>query len=280
MEKVYTIKEGHEIIEFIRNEIQNSWKDHDKIGISHLSIDSRALCGSDIYGLQFNGNNWDVLTINVGYFGKPKVENPPTNLIKSTEGYKYYEYSCNASIKLKTFLEKNPQWSSIDQWADVVHHKKGKFKYSGHNTDNRRVSVRLGDISYDISFPENEPNDRNLLTWVKPLEESLTTMHYRNIALDKAFNIKRGRSAWLDGVWFYYDYFDGKVEIYNASSSPNDWGYYKSITKLFDPKPDTMEKIANVIRTGDLEVSEVKFVDYRNVSSHRTLKYEEVACVS
>ena len=73
MNKVYSIKEDHPILEAIRQEILNSpgFK-RDIIGILPPSIDDRALCSGDVYGLKFNANNWDVLTINVGFFYNPK----------------------------------------------------------------------------------------------------------------------------------------------------------------------------------------------------------------
>jgi neutral trehalase len=63
-------------------------------------------------------------------------------------------------------------------------------------------------------------------------------------ALDITFNIKRGKSVWVEGIWFYYDYKDGLIEVYNASINCNSiW----SGIKLFEPKKDTYDKIKSEI---------------------------------
>ena len=275
MNKVYKIKRNHEIVEFIRQEIENSWGK--KVGISDLGIYDRALCGGDIYGLSFNANNWDVLTINVGVYTTPIVENPPTNLTK-LRGYDYYKYSTNCSIKLKTFLDRNPQWSKIDEWADLILLERKKCRYSGHNNKERRFNMSIQDgVNYIVSFPENEPDDKNLLEWTKPLEEILSVRYHRELGLDRALNIKRNKSVYVDGIWFKYDYFDGDVEICGANVSANDYGYsYKSIFNLFTPKPETLDKIAEEIRGADLEVKSVKFVEPRSHSKDIYLKYEDI----
>jgi hypothetical protein len=55
MNKVYTIKQDHPVIETIRQEILKSpGFNKDIIGICLPSIHDRALCGCDIYGLEFN----------------------------------------------------------------------------------------------------------------------------------------------------------------------------------------------------------------------------------
>lgn len=181
MKKVYNIKRDHEIVEFIRQEIENSWGK--KVGISDLDIYDRALCGGDIYGLSFNANNWDVLTMNVGVYTTPKVENPPTNLTNLTDrmnGYDYYKYSTNCSIKLKTFIDRNPQWSKIDEWADLILLERKKCLYYGHNSDDRYVTMSIqGGINYLVSFPETETDDKNILSWTKPLEEILSLRYHR-----------------------------------------------------------------------------------------------------
>jgi hypothetical protein len=86
--------------------------------------------------------------------------------------------------------------------------------YRGHNTEERRAAIERPDgKSYWVDFPDDEPNDKNLLTWIKPIVESLTISYWRDIALDKTFNIKREQCVWVEGLWFSYDYKDGVVWI-------------------------------------------------------------------
>ena len=274
MKKIYTIKKDHPVLEVIRQEILKSpGFTKDIIGIYPPSIDSRPLCGSDIYGLSFNANNWDVLTINVGIFFNPKSDTPP--LMVSSDGYDHYKSSSNVSIKLKTFLERNPQFSNIDEWTEAVVHPKGKLKYAGHNSGDRRFSVNgIEGVEYEVSFPEHVPNDNGVTEWSKPACEALTKSYWREVALDIAFNIKRGKSVWVEGVWFYYDYKDGLIEVYNASiHSGSIW----DSLKLFEPKKETFDKIKCEIEKGDLVVNEVKFINRKKKQTK--FKYEELVAV-
>jgi hypothetical protein len=79
-------------------------------------------------------------------------------------------------------------------------------RYSGHNSDERRASIERPDgKQYWVNFPDDEPNDKNLLTWIKPIVDSLTISYWRDIALDKTLNIKREQCVWVEGLWFSYD---------------------------------------------------------------------------
>jgi hypothetical protein len=273
MKKIYTIKKDHPVLEVIRQEILKSpGFTKDVIGIGSPSIDDKALCGSDIYGFHFNANNWDVLTLNIGVFFNPKSEDAPKILSEHNKGYDHYTTSSNVSIKLKTFLERNPEFKNIEEWAEKVVYKKGKFKYNGHNSNERRFSVSgIGDLKYDISFPENVPNDKGILEWSKPACEALTKSYWREVRLDETFNIKRGRSVWVEGTWFTYDYKDGLIEVYDARIHSNSiW----SCVKLFDPKKETLDKIKFEIEGGDILVNEVKFINKKE--KQKRFKYEDL----
>ena len=276
MNKVYSIKEDHPILEAIRQEILNSpgFK-RDIIGILPPSIDDRALCSGDVYGLKFNANNWDVLTINVGFFYNPKSDKSPMFISDHSKGYDYYNTYTNVSIKLKTFLERNQQFSNIDEWSIPVVYQKGKLRYDAHNSKERCFKVTgIEGVEYHISFPEHVNDDRGILEWSKPACEALTKSHWREVSLDIAFNIKRKRSVWVEGIWFSYDYKDGVVEVYNASiHSGSIW----NSLKLFEPKKETFHKIKSEIEGGDLVVNEVKFID--KVEKQTKFKYEELVAI-
>ncbi len=278
MKKVYTIKNNHPVLETIRQEILNSpGYTKDIIGVCLPSIDDRALCNSDIYGLHFDSNNWDVLTINVGVFFNPKSDTSPKFITEDDiiRGYDHYTTSSNVSIKLKTFLERNPQFNDIDEWTIPVVHPKGKLKYSSHNSEQRRFSVDgIEGVKYEVSFPENVKSDRGVSDWSKPACEALTKAHWREVALDIAFNIKRDRCVWVEGVWFSYDYKDGLVEVHNAKI------YFGSIwdsLKLFEPKKETIDKIKSEIEKCDLMVNEVQFINKKYKQTK--FKYEDLVAI-
>ena len=276
MKKVYTIKKDHPVLESIRQEILNSpGYTKDTIGIHQPSIDDSALCGSDIYGLIFNANNRDVLTINVGVFFNPKSDNSPKILSEGVKGYDYYTTSSNVSIKLKNFLERNPQFSNIDEWIIPVVHPKGKLKYDGHNSEERRFKVSgIEGVEYHVSFPEHVKNGNGVSEWSKPVCEALTRSYWREVSLDIAFNIKRKRAVWVEGIWFRYDYKDGLIEVYDASiHSGSIW----SSLKLFEPKKETFDKIKCEIENGDLVVNEVKFINKKEKQTK--FKYEDLAAI-
>jgi len=277
MKKVYTIKKNHPVLEVIKQEILNSpGYTKDTIGVCSPSIDDRALCNSDIYGLSFDSNNQNVLTINVGVFFNPKSDTSPQFITEDIKGYDYYKGSSNVSIKLKTFLERNPQFNNIDEWVIPVVHPKVKLKYTGHNSEQRRFVVDgIEGIKYEISFPENAKNDNGILDWSKPACEALTKSHWREVALDITFNIKRDRSVWVEGIWFSYDYKDGLVEVYNALiHSGSIW----NSLKLFQPKKETLDKIKYEIERGDLVVNEVQFINKKKKQTK--FKYEDLVATN
>ncbi len=140
-------------------------------------------------------------------------------------------------------------------------------RYSGHNTDERRAAIARPDgKSYWINFPDDEPDDRRILTWIKPIVESLTISYWRDIALDKTFNIKREQSVWIEGLWFSYDYKDGLVEVYDIRKDKQTYGsIYKPVMKLFTILEETKQKIKDNIEE---QVTDVTFIDYREDSKY------------
>ena len=139
--------------------------------------------------------------------------------------------------------------------------------YRGHNTEERRAAIERPDgKSYWVDFPDDEPNDKNLLTWIKPIVESLTISYWREIALDKTFNIKREQCVWVEGLWFSYDYKDGVIEVYDIRKDKHTFGsIYKSVMKLFTISEETKQKIKDSIED---VVTDVKFIDYRDDSKY------------
>ena len=144
-------------------------------------------------------------------------------------------------------------------------------RYSGHNTDERRAAIQRPDgKQYWVNFPDDEPNDKNLLTWIKPIVDSLTISYWRDIALDKTLNIKREQSVWVDGLWFLYDYKDGLVEVYDIRKERKIFGsIYKSVMKLFTISEETKQKIKDNIED---EVTDITFIDYRDDDKYIKLK--------
>lgn len=144
-------------------------------------------------------------------------------------------------------------------------------RYSGHSTDKRTASIERPDgKQYWINFPDDEPDDRNLLTWIRPIVDSLTISYWRDIALDKALNIKREQSVWVDGLWFSYDYKDGLVEVYDIKSRQQTFGsIYKSVMKLFTISEETKQKIKDNIED---EVTDITFIDYKEDSKYIKLE--------
>ena len=259
----FKIKEDHPIIQFIFEEVENSWKGRLKnnIGIcTPIIITERPIVSTDIYGFKFNGNNWDVRVINIAYFNETRVENAPKILDEGLRGYDYYTYSCNTCIKLKTFLEKNPQWSqNIDEWMIPIIEDKKSAKYDGHNTDRRVASIRLpNDKSVQIKMPD-DLIESNFLNWVNSEAEKITIQYYREKSLNEVLNIKKDKRVYVDGIWFNYDYIDGLVEIYDIRLGTEHFSHYKNLLNLFEPKPELLEKLKYEIETGDLEVKEIKF---------------------
>lgn len=145
---------------------------------------------------------------------------------------------------------------------------KQSCRYSGHNSEERRASIERPDgKEYWINFPDDEKDDRRILTWIKPIVESLTISYWRDIALDKTFNIKREQCVFLEGLWFLYDYKDGVVEVYDIKKGQS--SIYKSVMKLFTISEETKQKIKDNIED---EVTAVIFIDYREDSKYIKLK--------
>jgi len=140
-------------------------------------------------------------------------------------------------------------------------------RYSGHNSKERRATIERPDgKKYCVNFPDDEVDDRRILNWIKPIVESLTISYWREIALDKTFNIKREQCVWVEGLWFSYDYKDGVIEVYDIRKDKQTFGsIYKSVMKLFTISEETKQKIKDSIED---VVTDVKFIDYRDDSKY------------
>ena len=233
----------------------------DGIGIClPLRFNERPIVSRDIYGFQFNANNWDVNTIDIGYYSQPKADNAPKFITKEIKGYDFYTYSCNTCIKLKTFLEKNPQWvETTYEWMIPVKEEKKKARYDGHNIERKSASIRLpNDKTISIDIP-SDVTESGFLSWVNSEAEKITLQYYREEALNITFNIKKDKNVYVDGIWFKYDYIDGKVEIHDLRLGTEHFSHYKNVFNLFEPKPELLDKLKSEIESGDLEVKEIIF---------------------
>lgn len=253
----YNIKKDHPVINVIHNEIQQVYKDI--VAIAGISIDT-PINNTDIYGFNFNANANKCLTINCCIYYKPKeiFNNTPLRIeslspeSKKFRGYDYYTYSSNCAIKLSNFISRFPHYSNLEDWTEKVKNEKISCKYSGHNTTNKTVSIRLPNSeTISIKWPDNI-TDSNLLTWVKPIEEAETKKYYRQKAFDKLFNIKREQIIWIKGVWLSYDYINGLVEIKSIRvNNQNDL----ISKKLFDIGLINKESLNNEIVKTEIEQS-------------------------
>ena len=228
MIKIYNIKEDklEEFFEYVRQLIKSQYGYINPIGISYLSIDSRNVCGTDIYDFNFNANNSGSKCINVGIYKDPKVDNPPLIVDdKKIRGYDYYTYSTNVTIKLSNFLNNNPQWSDITDWADPIIVNREKCKYTNTDGQTKTCGFRRPDEKeYILDIPDEALDNGSVVgnsnpsapinVWIRSMEESLTTRYYRDLALDDVYDIKRNQTTWVDGLWFGYDYNAGLVEVF------------------------------------------------------------------
>lgn len=260
----YTIKVDHPINQFILEEIESSYhKYKDNIGIVlPLQID-KPMVSQDIYGTKFNSNNQNVSCINVQFYLNKKTDNPPKIIDKNIIGYNNYLSSCNTCLKLKTFLEKHPQWeSTIDIWKIPIIEEKKQAWYSGHNEQDRTASIRLpNNNSIRVKMPD-DLKQKDFLDWVTKEADEMTLQYYREKELNKVLNIKKEQVVYVDGIWFYYNYYDGKVEVYDVSFARDKWlsfVNYKNIMGLFTPTTELYDKLKQEIESGDIMVKEVIF---------------------
>jgi len=254
----YNIKKDHPVIDAIHNEVQKVYKD--TVALAEIYID-KPITSTDIYGFNFTANANKCLTIGCHIYYKPKEIFKDTPLrveslspeSKTFRGYDYYTSSSNCAIKLSNFISRFPQYSNLEDWAEKVKAEKIKCKYDGHNSTNKTVGIRLPnkEIIY-VKWPDNITSDRDLLTWVKPIEEAETKKYYRQKAFDKLYNIKREQIIWIKGVWLNYDYINGLVEI--KSVKVNNQNNLVS-SKLFDIGLLNKESLNNEIVKASIEQS-------------------------
>lgn len=227
MNQVYSIKKDKkdELSEYIRQLILKYVKSESEVvAISSISIDNTNLCSNDIYGFNFNSNNYGSKCINVLIYLYPKSDNTPLIIDETMRGYDYYTSSNNITIKLSNFLNNNPKWCNITDWAEPSTNKI-RCKYTNTNGQNITCGFkRPDDKEYILDIP-NEVLDNGRVVgnsnpsapinvWIKSMEESLTTKYYRELAIDDLYDIKRNQRTYVDGIWFDYDYNDGLVEVF------------------------------------------------------------------
>lgn len=150
---------------------------------------------------------------------------------------------------------------------------KEKCRYRGHNANTAAI-VRPDGKSYDVPIPDNVKNKEvEWFDWIYPLEKSLTTQYYRELELDKIFNIQRDLVTFVVGFRFYYDYKDGIIEVYDITNGP-DYSCYRNVKELFNLCDEsTHQKIITEMRTQlKLEVKEIKYVDWK--WDKERIKYE------
>lgn len=139
-------------------------------------------------------------------------------------------------------------------------------KYGGHRTNDDqscRVSFNRPDgLKYYVNMPAkfNGPGV-GVLDWIESegIEIYLSKKFNHMVAYDEHNNIKRGLKIHLNRIEFWFDSFDGHVEIYNADFGRH-LGLLDSLRDLFDlenPK-FTSQFIEKVKEKLDLEVKSIK----------------------
>lgn len=239
MNQVYSIKKDKkdELSEYIRQLItsqcfMSTTGSFTLIAISSISIDNANHCSNDIYGFNFNTNNYGSKCINVLIYLYPKSDNTPLIIDETMRGYDYYTTSNNITIKLSNFLNNNPKWSNITDWAEPTTNKVRCKYINTYLIDNEQTIgfKRPDNKEYILDIPneflENGLNFRRVVggpslhSWIKSMEESLTTKYYRELAIDDLYDIKRNQTIYVDGTWFEYDYNDGLVEVFSIQDYP------------------------------------------------------------
>ncbi|CAG7581115.1 MAG: hypothetical protein SLAVMIC_00682 [uncultured marine phage] len=117
-----------------------------------------------------------------------------------------------------------------------------KVKYDGHRENGDGscgVSFRLPSrkAKWSVDMPADYKSNC-VLTWIKNegIEDFLTEKYYNDIKYDKSNNIKRRIGITLHHFTFYFNSFDGDIEIYRSTFGNDNysWGLIKNIEDLFD----------------------------------------------
>jgi hypothetical protein len=115
-----------------------------------------------------------------------------------------------------------------------------KLKYYGHREqeDGNLVSFRLPDRDgrWRVLMPSNYAS-KCVLDWIKNegIEDFLTEKYYKDIQYDKDNNIIRRQSIGLHSFTFFFNSFDGDIEIYYVKFGYQySCGLIKDIENLFD----------------------------------------------
>lgn len=115
-------------------------------------------------------------------------------------------------------------------------------KYDGHRENNdgsKRVAFRLPnrEAKWRVTMPASYPKNC-VLDWIKDegIEEFLTEKYYSDKQYDKDNNILRRKGVMLHHFTFYFNSFDGDIEIYRAiyGGDSYGWGMIDNIKDLFD----------------------------------------------
>jgi hypothetical protein len=151
-----------------------------------------------------------------------------------------------------------------------------KVKYYGHNSldgGSKSVSFVLPEsgIKWRVTMPANYPSN-SVLEWIKNegIEDFLTEKYYKDKQYDEDNNIRRRECIRLHSFMFFFNSFDGDIEIYRArieaagyGSDEYSWGLVKDIDNLFDfYNEKTINQIKDKIEEeySDIKVKSIKIV--------------------
>lgn len=282
MNKLYEIKKNHPIKHFIRQEIlKNGYDKYGNIGVCALTIDSESLVEKDLYGLIFNINNFCVPCINARVFINPISNDAPFIIEKHTHVSRFYKRYFNCTIKLKTFLEKNPQWSKIEEWATLIKEPKIKCEYC-FSSPNQFYFKRPDRKLYVIKT--KEPQNNKLFNYMSDVdcipstEKNLTNLYYTEKDYDKKNNVKRDLFVVLKNIIFNYDYRDGIVEIHNIKMFEGNHSELK-LSKDVDEKHSIYKKLIKNSKTiNDCISDETKRKIKKEIES-RDLKVKDIILI-
>lgn len=148
-----------------------------------------------------------------------------------------------------------------------------KCRYDGHNSQTKTAAiVRPDGKEYKVPYLD----EKNILEYLRPIEEALTKRYHREKALDKIFNIKRDLSSNINGFIFCYDIKDNIVEVYDILTGYHSCSEYNNIKELFNLEDEkTYTKIINKIQEDSkVEIEEIKYLKWKYNKSD--VPYKEI----
>jgi hypothetical protein len=146
-----------------------------------------------------------------------------------------------------------------------------KVKYSGHNSlDDGSKIVAFGlpesGIKWRVTMPANY-HSSSVLEWIRNegIEDFLTEKYYKDKQYDKDNNIRRREGIRLHSFMFFFNSFDGDIEIYRARYRNDEysWSLMSDIDNLFDfYNEKTINQIKDKIEEEyrDIKVKSIKIV--------------------